>query len=47
MTLLDRLKAETRPAHDHVEKALDLEHRIATRDGYRDLLIRFYGFHSA
>jgi len=47
MTLLERLKAETRPAHDRIENALDLERRIATRDGYKELLIRFYGFHSA
>lgn len=47
MTLLERLKRETRPAHDRIEKAMDLDRRIATRDGYRDLLIRFYGFHSA
>ena len=47
MTLLERLKTETRPAHDRIEKAMDLDHRIASRNGYRDLLIRFYGFHSA
>ncbi|PVE22674.1 biliverdin-producing heme oxygenase [Microvirga sp. KLBC 81] len=47
MTLLERLKTETRPAHDRIEKAMDFERRIATRDGYTNLLIRFYGFHSA
>ncbi|SCY21012.1 biliverdin-producing heme oxygenase [Microvirga guangxiensis] len=47
MTLLERLKIETRPAHDRIELAMDLERRIASRDGYRSLLIRFYGFHSA
>lgn len=47
MTVLERLKKETRPAHDRIEKAMDLERRIATRDAYRDLLIRFHGFHSA
>jgi heme oxygenase len=47
MTLLERLKIETRPAHDRIENAMELDRRIATRDGYRDLLIRFYGFHSA
>ncbi|WP_243370138.1 biliverdin-producing heme oxygenase [Microvirga solisilvae] len=47
MTLLERLKTETRPAHDRIETAMDLERRIAARDGYKDLLIRFYGFHSA
>jgi heme oxygenase len=47
MTLLERLKTETRPAHDRIEAAIDLDRRIASRDGYRDLLIRFYGFHKA
>ncbi len=47
MTLLERLKIETRPAHDRIELAMDLDRRIADRDGYRSLLIRFYGFHSA
>ncbi|KLK92050.1 hypothetical protein AA309_16640 [Microvirga vignae] len=47
MTLLERLKTETRPAHDRIEKAMDLERRIATRDSYTKLLIRFYGFHGA
>ena len=47
MTLLERLKIETRPAHDRIEAAIDLDRRIASRDAYRDLLIRFYGFHKA
>jgi heme oxygenase (biliverdin-IX-beta and delta-forming) len=47
MTLLERLKTETRPAHDRIEKAMDLDQRIATREGYKNLLTRFYGFHSA
>ncbi len=47
MTLLERLKIETRPAHDRIETAIDLERRIANREAYKDLLIRFYGFHSA
>jgi heme oxygenase len=47
MTLLERLKIETRPAHDRIEKAMDLDRRIASREAYRDLLIRFYGFHKA
>ncbi|MGF9756217.1 biliverdin-producing heme oxygenase [Microvirga sp. 0TCS3.31] len=47
MTILARLKTETRAAHDRIEAAMDLDRRIATRDGYRDLLIRFYGFHRA
>ncbi|WP_201836331.1 biliverdin-producing heme oxygenase [Microvirga zambiensis] len=47
MTLLERLKIETRPAHDRIEAAIDLDRRIASRDAYRDLLSRFYGFHRA
>lgn len=47
MTLLERLKTETREAHDRIENAIDLDRRIASREAYRDLLIRFYGFHRA
>lgn len=47
MTLLERLKIETREAHDRIENAIDLDRRIASREAYRDLLIRFYGFHRA
>ncbi len=47
MTLLERLKVETRPAHDRIEAAMELGRCIASRDAYRSLLIRFYGFHSA
>ncbi|MBQ0820868.1 biliverdin-producing heme oxygenase [Microvirga terrae] len=47
MTLLERLKIETRQAHDRIETAIDLDRRIASREAYRDLLIRFYGFHKA
>ncbi|MET0527463.1 MAG: biliverdin-producing heme oxygenase [Microvirga sp.] len=47
MTLLERLKIETRPAHDRIEQAIDLERRIETRESYKKLLGRFYGFHHA
>jgi heme oxygenase len=47
MTLLERLKIETRPAHDRIEAAMALDRRTSSRDEYRNLLIRFYGFHSA
>ncbi len=47
MTLLERLKTETREAHDRIENAINLDRRIASRGAYRDLLIRFYGFHRA
>ncbi|MBA1155037.1 biliverdin-producing heme oxygenase [Microvirga mediterraneensis] len=47
MTLLERLKIETRDAHDRIEAAMDLDGRISSREAYRDLLIRFHGFHAA
>ncbi len=47
MTILARLQTETRAAHDRIEAAMDLDRRIASRDAYRSLLIRFYGFHKA
>jgi heme oxygenase len=47
MTLLERLKIETRPAHDRIEAAIDVERRITSRGAYRALLARFYGFHVA
>ena len=47
MTILARLKTETQTAHDRIEAAMDLDRRIASRDSYRDLLTRFYGFHRA
>lgn len=46
-TLLDRLKVETRPAHDRIERELDIPTRIASRTSYVGLLTRFYGFHAA
>lgn len=47
MTLLERLKIETRPAHDRIERAVDIESRITSQDAYRALLARLYGFHAA
>ena len=47
MTLLERLRIETRPAHDRIERAVDFERRTSSRDAYRGLLGRFYGFHRA
>jgi heme oxygenase len=47
MTLLERLRAETRPAHDRIEKAVDFERRASSQEAYRNLLCRFYGFHRA
>ncbi|HZB61212.1 MAG TPA: biliverdin-producing heme oxygenase [Microvirga sp.] len=47
MTLLERLRIETRPAHDRIEKAVDFQRRTSSREAYRNLLCRFYGFHRA
>lgn len=42
----ERLRAETRAAHEAVERAVDWERRTATRAGYRALLARLHGFHA-
>jgi heme oxygenase (biliverdin-IX-beta and delta-forming) len=46
VTLLDRLKAETRQAHDHMERVVDIEARVSSITAYRQLLARFYGLHA-
>jgi heme oxygenase len=43
--ILSRLRSETRPHHDAVEARLGLLDRTTTPDGYRDLLLRFWGFY--
>ena len=45
-TVLDRLREETRAAHDAIERVFDWEGRLATREGYRALLGRLHGFHA-
>lgn len=47
VTVLERLRAETRPAHDRIERDFDLTGRTGSRENYRALLERFYGFHVA
>ena len=47
MSLHQRLRTATASAHQGLEDALDWRARVATRDGYRDLLARFHGFHAA
>lgn len=44
--ILERLRAETKDAHEAIERDLAWETRVATRDGYRALLARFWGFHA-
>jgi heme oxygenase len=45
--LLNRLKAETRLAHDRIERDIGLAELTASRSLYRMFLARFYGFHAA
>ena len=47
VSLHQRLRAATASAHQGLEDALDWRTRVATRDGYRDILARFHGFHAA
>ncbi|MBK7865061.1 MAG: biliverdin-producing heme oxygenase [Archangiaceae bacterium] len=43
--LTHRLKLETRPLHDEIERVTGLMSPDLTLDGYRDYLARMYGFH--
>jgi len=47
MSLLARLKSETRSAHEDIERAVDLAESFLCLDRYRGLLARFYGFHAS
>ncbi|GJD60236.1 biliverdin-producing heme oxygenase [Methylobacterium frigidaeris] len=44
--ILERLRTETRAAHDAIERDLAWETRVANRDDYRALLGRFWGLHA-
>lgn len=44
-SLRERLRSETRPAHDALDQALDLIDRPIDLPGYARLLARFHGFH--
>ena len=46
VTLLQRLKIETAPAHDRIERAFDLQSRTQSLSAYRDVLARLYGYHA-
>ena len=46
-SLRDRLRTETRAAHDALDDALDLVGQPIALDQYVRLLARFYGFHQA
>lgn len=45
MSLSQRLRAETRDAHDRIEAAFDLEASLASRERYGLLLQRLLAFH--
>lgn len=45
VSVLTRLKTETRPQHDAIEAALDLTSETLTLDAYRRLVERFHGFY--
>ncbi|NDJ59535.1 MAG: biliverdin-producing heme oxygenase [Chloroflexi bacterium] len=48
-TVLARLKAETRPQHDHLETnpfSVAIMNQTITRAQYRTMLARFYGFYA-
>jgi len=45
VTVLSRLRTETRPQHDAIEAVLDLTSETLTLDAYRRTLERFYGFY--
>lgn len=46
MTIHERLRAATGPAHDRLESCLPLLDPGLTLDEYRQLLCRFYGFYA-
>ena len=41
------MRTETAPAHERLERSLDLLSRPPDRDRFTALLVRFYGFHRA
>lgn len=45
-TLMMRLRAETREAHEAIDGAIDLETSLASPSAYCALLARFYAFHA-
>ncbi|GBU18586.1 MULTISPECIES: biliverdin-producing heme oxygenase [Methylobacterium] len=46
MSLRHRLREETAAPHEALERDLDWQARVASLDGYRDLLARLRGFHA-
>jgi heme oxygenase len=45
VSVVDRLRRKTRLAHEQIERAVNLEERLSSRERYTDLVGRFYGFH--
>jgi heme oxygenase len=46
VTLLTRLRTETRTAHARIEEAVNLPASLSTPAAYKALLARMYGFHA-
>jgi heme oxygenase len=47
VSTMNRLRAETRAAHERLEDSIDLRALTASPNQYRALVTRFFGFHSA
>ena len=47
VSLLAKLKAETRTAHDEIERVVDVAESFSCLDRYLGLLAQFYGFHAS
>lgn len=44
--VLQRLKRDTHAYHERIERRINLAARLSSRDGYRSVLARFYGFYA-
>ncbi len=47
VTSMNRLRVDTREAHERLEGSIDLAKWTDTPEDYRSLIARFYGFHAA
>lgn len=47
MSAIAHLRAATWPAHQKLEKRVDVKARFATREAYRGHLVKLWGFHAA
>lgn len=44
--IMQRLKRDTRIYHEQIEQIVDLPSRLRSREGYRAVLVKFYGFYA-